>query len=77
MTIYSHFTKSRSSQQKRFAVLIDPDKYTLEKIRKLIKVSVKAGVDFFFFGAAFFFAAFFFVSILMFTSLRLMITSYE
>ncbi len=52
MQIYSFLTKSVKEGNKRFAVLIDPDKYTPEQLKKLIKISQKSEVDFFFFGGS-------------------------
>lgn len=42
----------RHDKKKRFAVLIDPDKYTLERLKRLIRISGKSGVDYFFFGGS-------------------------
>jgi len=52
MKIFSTLNKSSQEGKKRFAVLIDPDKYTLEQLKKLIKISILSGVDFFFFGGS-------------------------
>jgi len=52
MQIYSSLTQHIKEGKKRFSVLIDPDKYTLEQLKKLIKISQKSGVDFFFFGGS-------------------------
>jgi putative glycerol-1-phosphate prenyltransferase len=35
-----------------FVVLVDPDKYTLESVAEVVKLSVKSGVDFFFIGGS-------------------------
>ncbi|NQV02496.1 MAG: geranylgeranylglyceryl/heptaprenylglyceryl phosphate synthase [Bacteroidia bacterium] len=52
MQLYSSLTNSVKKSKKRFAVLIDPDKYTLERLKRLIKISCKSGVDYFFFGGS-------------------------
>lgn len=49
---YSSLTGSIKDNKKRFAVLIDPDKYTLERLKRLIKTSCKSKVDYFFFGGS-------------------------
>ena len=52
MQIYSSLVQGAQDGNKRFAVLIDPDKYSTEQLKKLINISQKAGVDFFFFGGS-------------------------
>jgi len=52
MHILSSIIHGRHDKKKRFAVLIDPDKYTLERLKRLIRISVKSGVDYFFFGGS-------------------------
>lgn len=52
MELYSSLTHSLKEGKKRFAVLIDPDKYTLDRLKRLIKIACKSGVDYFFFGGS-------------------------
>ncbi|MFH1297062.1 MAG: geranylgeranylglyceryl/heptaprenylglyceryl phosphate synthase [Bacteroidota bacterium] len=52
MKFYSSLTSSIKGGTKRFAVLIDPDKYTLDRLKRLIKVACTSGVDYFFFGGS-------------------------
>ena len=52
MNIYQTLLKDTSSDKKKFIVLIDPDKYTLESVAKVVKLSMKAGVDYFFLGGS-------------------------
>ncbi|MFH1159707.1 MAG: geranylgeranylglyceryl/heptaprenylglyceryl phosphate synthase [bacterium] len=52
MSIYSSLIKQVKEGKKKFAVLIDPDKYTLSNLKKLIALSQKSGVDYFFFGGS-------------------------
>lgn len=40
------------SEKKQFAVLIDPDKYTIEEIRQLVDLAKEHAVDYFFFGGS-------------------------
>jgi phosphoglycerol geranylgeranyltransferase len=52
MSLYPSILKDTHSGRKKFAVLIDADKYTLTSLRKTAGVAVKAGADFFFFGGS-------------------------
>lgn len=52
MNFQASLTNSIKEGNKRFAILIDPDKYTLDRLKRLIKVSSKSGVDYFFFGGS-------------------------
>lgn len=52
MQLYSSLTASLKDNKKRFAILIDPDKYTLDRLKRLIKLACKSGVDYFFFGGS-------------------------
>ncbi len=52
MPLYSSLTNSVNENKKRFAVLIDPDKYTFDRLKRLIKISNASGVDYFFFGGS-------------------------
>jgi phosphoglycerol geranylgeranyltransferase len=50
--LYSQFHEAKQMGQKKFVVLIDPDKVRLGKISKVLETSVEAGVDFFFIGGS-------------------------
>ena len=50
--LYSQFHEAKQTGQKKFVVLIDPDKVRLGKISKVLETSVEAGVDFFFIGGS-------------------------
>ena len=52
MNIYQTLLKDASSGKKNFVVLIDPDKYTLESLAEVVKLSIEAGVDYFFLGGS-------------------------
>jgi phosphoglycerol geranylgeranyltransferase len=52
MSLYAKLLSDTSAGKKKFAVLIDPDKYTLDYLGKVIKLSVKAQVDYFFLGGS-------------------------
>lgn len=50
--LYTQFLEAKHTGQKKFVVLIDPDKVRLGKISKVLETSVEAGVDFFFIGGS-------------------------
>jgi putative glycerol-1-phosphate prenyltransferase len=50
--LYAQFHEAKQTGQKKFVVLIDPDKVRLGKISKVLETSVEAGVDFFFIGGS-------------------------
>ncbi|MEI7500859.1 MAG: geranylgeranylglyceryl/heptaprenylglyceryl phosphate synthase [Bacteroidota bacterium] len=52
MSNYQKLQKEASEGKKKFAVLIDPDKYTLESLGRVVKLSVDACVDYFFLGGS-------------------------
>ncbi|TSA26176.1 MAG: geranylgeranylglyceryl/heptaprenylglyceryl phosphate synthase [Bacteroidetes bacterium] len=52
MSLYTSIISSAKHGNKQFAVLLDPDKYTLDKLKKVITLSCKSGVDYFFFGGS-------------------------
>ncbi|MEI7661849.1 MAG: geranylgeranylglyceryl/heptaprenylglyceryl phosphate synthase [Bacteroidota bacterium] len=52
MNIYETLLTDSSSGKKKFVVLIDPDKYTPELLEHVVKLSVEAGVDYFFLGGS-------------------------
>ncbi len=51
-TIYQQFLDAKNNGEKKFVVLIDPDKVRLGKIQKVLELSVEAGVDYFFIGGS-------------------------
>jgi putative glycerol-1-phosphate prenyltransferase len=51
-TIYQQFLDAKNNGEKKFVVLIDPDKVRLGKIQKVLEMSVDAGVDYFFIGGS-------------------------
>jgi putative glycerol-1-phosphate prenyltransferase len=52
MSRNSVLRKRFSDGKKKFAILIDPDKYTLGEIRRIAESSEKSGVDFMFYGGS-------------------------
>lgn len=46
MTVYQQITNKKSEGNKQFAVLIDPDKSSIEKIEKLCMLATDSGVDY-------------------------------
>ncbi len=52
MSNYQKLQKEASEGKKKFAVLIDPDKYTLESLGRVVKLSVDSCVDYFFLGGS-------------------------
>ncbi|MCX6268762.1 MAG: geranylgeranylglyceryl/heptaprenylglyceryl phosphate synthase [Bacteroidetes bacterium] len=52
MNIYPPLLKDTLAGKKKFAVLIDPDKYTIESLSRVVKLSVEAGIDYFFLGGS-------------------------
>jgi phosphoglycerol geranylgeranyltransferase len=50
--IYHELVQAHQKHQKKFVVLIDPDKVSPESLMKIIDVSVKASVDYFFIGGS-------------------------
>ncbi len=52
MGIYPTITSGKKQKKKKFALLIDPDKYSLSSLKKVVKLSNKAAVDLFFFGGS-------------------------
>ena len=52
MKIYQTLLKESSAGLKKFAVLIDPDKYTLGSVEIILNLSKEAGVDYFFLGGS-------------------------
>jgi len=52
MMIYSSLMKSKANGEKKFAVLIDPDKANQDYIQRLLRLTEKAEVDYFFVGGS-------------------------
>ncbi|HRB74881.1 MAG TPA: geranylgeranylglyceryl/heptaprenylglyceryl phosphate synthase [Niabella sp.] len=52
MEIYSSLVEKKKAAKKSFVVLIDPDDITLSSLERLISLSKKAGVDYFFVGGS-------------------------
>jgi putative glycerol-1-phosphate prenyltransferase len=50
--LYQTLLKEASAGKKKFAVLIDPDKYTMESLSTTVKLAVESGVDYFFIGGS-------------------------
>jgi geranylgeranylglyceryl phosphate synthase family protein len=52
MGLYSEIQKAAGKGQKKFAVLIDPDKHTPASLKKIKTLSISGGADLFFFGGS-------------------------
>ena len=52
MSIYTTLQKEARLGRKKFAVLVDADKYTLDSLKKVAGTAMKAGADYFFFGGS-------------------------
>ncbi len=50
--IYKSFLEAKQRKQKRFAVLIDPDKMRLDNMDKVLDLAFRAKVDYFFVGGS-------------------------
>jgi len=50
--IYDQLKNAKSSGQKKFAVLIDPDKLRLNSVKEVISLSAEYNVDYFFIGGS-------------------------
>lgn len=50
--LYTQFLEAKKTGEKKFVVLIDPDKVRLGKISKVLELSMEAGVDYFFIGGS-------------------------
>jgi putative glycerol-1-phosphate prenyltransferase len=50
--LYNQFLRAKQTGQKKFVVLIDPDKVRLGKIHKVLDYAMDAGVDYFFIGGS-------------------------
>lgn len=50
--VYSSLVQRKAARKRSFAVLIDPDKVTIQQLDLLIRQSVEARVDFFFLGGS-------------------------
>lgn len=51
-TIYPKLVDAKATGQKKFAVLIDPDKVRLSHIDQIINIAIKSKVDYFFIGGS-------------------------
>ncbi len=52
MNICQSLLKDTLAGKKKFAVLIDPDKYTVESLSGVVKLGAEAGIDYFFLGGS-------------------------
>ncbi|MCX6304891.1 MAG: geranylgeranylglyceryl/heptaprenylglyceryl phosphate synthase [Bacteroidetes bacterium] len=52
MSLYQLLLKDTLAGKKKFAILIDPDKYSLESLSRVLKQGVNAGIDYFFLGGS-------------------------
>ncbi len=52
MNIYQLLLRDTLAGKKKFAVLIDPDKYSVDTLSRVVKLAVAAGVDYFFVGGS-------------------------
>jgi len=52
MNLYQDMTAAKSAGQKKFAVLIDPDKVRVRNVEQMVRLSEDAGVDYFFVGGS-------------------------
>jgi phosphoglycerol geranylgeranyltransferase len=50
--IYDQFLSAKQNGEKKFVVLIDPDKMRLGKIQNVLDTAIDAGVDYFFIGGS-------------------------
>ncbi len=52
MNLYEPLLKAKSAGNKQFAVLIDPDKYSLASLSRVVSLALNAGIDYFFVGGS-------------------------
>ena len=52
MQLYDQLTRAKAHGQKKFVVLIDPDKVRLKNMSRVLEQAVEAGVDYFFIGGS-------------------------
>ena len=50
--LYQSFLEAKQQGEKKFVVLIDPDKFSLGNIKETIDLAIKAKVDYFFIGGS-------------------------
>ncbi len=50
--IYESMLIAKQQQQKRFVVLIDPDKLRMDNMEKIVELAIEAKVDYFFIGGS-------------------------
>ncbi len=51
-TIYDSIVEAKQKGQKKFAVLIDPDKVRLDNMQRVLELAGEVGVDYFFIGGS-------------------------
>jgi phosphoglycerol geranylgeranyltransferase len=52
MNLYQSLLKDTSEGKKKFAVLVDPDKYSPESLANVVKLSLNNNIDYFFLGGS-------------------------
>ena len=52
MNLYQPLLKDTLAGKKKFAVLIDPDKYSMESLSGVVDLAVKGNIDYFFLGGS-------------------------
>ena len=52
MTLYETFQEAKQTQQKKFVVLIDPDKVSMGNMDQVIDLATRAEVDYFYIGGS-------------------------
>ena len=52
MNHYQKLLRDAAAGKKKLAVLIDPDKYTMESLAMVVKLAIDAGIDYFFMGGS-------------------------
>ena len=52
MNIYQSILRANAEREKKFALLIDPDKFQLHRLDELIALAIRAGVDYFLIGGS-------------------------
>ena len=50
--LYQGLVDAKAKNQKKFAVLLDPDKIRLKQFEKILELSIDSGVDYFFIGGS-------------------------
>jgi putative glycerol-1-phosphate prenyltransferase len=52
MILYQSLLKDTLAGKKKFAVLIDPDKYSLDSLSQVVKLAIQTRIDYFFLGGS-------------------------